>query len=310
MRRELISLDDLSSDDIFSLFELCDEMSLYPGRRHSNCTGKIIGLLFFQESTRTRLGFATAASRIGMIPLNFGPVELSRASVRFQESLEDTLSVVGSLVDGVIIRHYREDAPSLGTVHSGVPVINAGNGRAGHPSQALSDLYLLSKEFPSLTDVKIALAGEPNNRVFRSFVQGALKIGVTRFAFLPPIGIEVPFDIVKAIKASNAEVETMSSIDELILWGDVLMMMPIDLVDMSRPPDNCDAKHPIIPEWFALTPEKINKFNPNIRLMHPGPRGPELGISLDPYLHNLVKMQLKSSDRMRTAVLRRIFDDA
>ncbi len=156
--RSIISVDDLSIDDVETIFQTADgileDRQLYSG----SATGRIAATLFYEPSTRTRLSFEAAMQRLGGGIIS--TPDMGASSAAKGESLADTARVVGSYADVLIVRHPWEGAARLVAEYAPVPVINAGDGSHEHPTQTLCDLYTLRGHHGTLKGLKVALCGD------------------------------------------------------------------------------------------------------------------------------------------------------
>ena len=139
--RSLVSINDLSREKILSLLEIAEKFEENPNRRL--LAGKVIGALFFEPSTRTRLSFETAANRLGARVIGFSDATTSSASKG--EILKDTIMMESNYADLIVMRHHLEGAARYASEISPCPVINAGDGANQHPSQTMLDLYSILK---------------------------------------------------------------------------------------------------------------------------------------------------------------------
>ncbi|MBE0480070.1 MAG: aspartate carbamoyltransferase [Dehalococcoidia bacterium] len=195
--RDLVTIDDLSNEEIESVFTLADEMSDSIGGQFGVCQGKVMASLFFEPSTRTRLSFEAAMNRLGGRVISV--VEMSNTSLAKGESIADMARVVGSYADIIVIRHLWEGAARVVADYSDVPVINAGDGGHEHPTQTLCDLYTLKKERKTLEGLKIALWGDLKyGRTVHSLAYALARFGAT-IHFRPSPGLEMPEHVTRKL---------------------------------------------------------------------------------------------------------------
>ena len=144
-KRHLLSMREFSREEMDSVLETAASLEPFArGRKSDMLSGKILALLFFEPSTRTRMSFETAMKRLGGSTINLGSAEAS--SIAKGESLADTVRVIGGYADAIVIRHPKEGSARLAAEFSPVPVLNAGDGAGHHPTQTLLDLYTIKKE--------------------------------------------------------------------------------------------------------------------------------------------------------------------
>ncbi|MEM3608117.1 MAG: aspartate carbamoyltransferase, partial [Candidatus Bathyarchaeia archaeon] len=156
--RDIISINDLSRDELEHIFDVTDSMASIAERRPKLLEGRILANLFFEPSTRTRLSFESAMLRLGGGVLGFH--EARGTSVEKGENLADTIRVVENYADLIVIRHPLEGAARLAAEFAEIPVINAGSGPGEHPTQALLDLYTIRREAGGIDGLEIGLIGD------------------------------------------------------------------------------------------------------------------------------------------------------
>ncbi|MFC2004107.1 aspartate carbamoyltransferase [Chloroflexota bacterium] len=213
--RSLITIDDMSNEEIEAVFSLADEMSEAMDKQTSVCQGKIMASLFFEPSTRTRLSFETAMHRLGgnvITASDIGATSLSKG-----ESIADMARVIGSYADIIVIRHPWEGAAKVVADYAGVPVINGGDGSHQHPTQTLCDLYTIKKERQTIKGLKIALWGDLKyGRTIHSLIFALAKFGANIF-FCPSPGLEVPEHVINKLTTEyGGEIERYQALDEAV----------------------------------------------------------------------------------------------
>ncbi|MCK5654509.1 MAG: aspartate carbamoyltransferase, partial [Dehalococcoidia bacterium] len=195
--RSLVTIDDLSNQEIEAVFSLSDDISDSMNKQSSVCQGKIMASLFFEPSTRTRLSFEAAMHRLGGRVISV--VEMGNTSLAKGESIADMARVVGSYADIIVIRHPWEGAAKVVADYAGVPVINAGDGGHEHPTQTLCDLYTIKKERQTLEGLKIALWGDLKyGRTIHSLAYALARFGAT-IHFRPGSGLGLPEHVVRKL---------------------------------------------------------------------------------------------------------------
>ncbi len=195
--RSLVTIDDLSNQEIEAVFSLADEMSDSMNQQSSVCQGKIMASLFFEPSTRTRLSFEAAMHRLGGRVISV--VEMGNTSLAKGESIADMARVVGSYADIIVIRHPWEGAAKVVADYASVPVINAGDGGHEHPTQTLCDLYTIKKERQTLEGLKIALWGDLKyGRTIHSLAYALARFGAT-IHFRPGSGLGLPEHVIRKL---------------------------------------------------------------------------------------------------------------
>jgi len=273
----VISLLDWETDQIQSLFELADWIAeLSPAKMSALAPGVLIGSCFYQNSTRTRLSFEAAASRLGGGSVGFADVNTTRAGDFFQENLEDTIQVVGSYADLIVLRHVDDDAAERAAAVSPVPVISAGAGEQEHPTQGLLDGWMMTRALGTLVDARIGLVGDPNCRATRSILFAMCKLGVAEVVFLPPPGCSVQMDEEAVMDRSGVRWYEVDNATDLLRGVDAVSMIPFELPDFHVPQARRDPSAPPLDERFVFDRSLLETVGDGIPVFHTGPRTAEL----------------------------------
>ena len=274
--RNLINILDLSEEEIQDLIDLADAIMARPEDYNEACRHKILGTLFFEPSTRTRLSFESAMLSLGGSVLGFS--EANSSSAAKGESVGDTLAVVSGYADIIAMRHPREGAPVVGARHATVPIINAGDGGHYHPTQTLADLMTIYHEKGGFANLTVGLCGDLKyGRTVHSLI-GALSryLGV-RFVLISPEALKLPsFVKEEYIKAKGIPYVQSESLEESIGDLDILYMTR---VQKERFAD--EAEYERLKDCCILTPEKMKKARPDMCVLHPLPRVNEVDPAVD-----------------------------
>ena len=235
--------------------------------------GKILALLFFEPSTRTRMSFEAAMLRLGGQALNMGSVEAS--SITKGESLSDTIRVVSQYADAVVLRHPREGAALMASVCSSSPIINGGDGAGHHPTQTLLDLYTIKRE-SHLENLNIALAGDLKyGRTIHSLCY-ALSRYNAKINLVSPPELRLPDRIIDDLKKRNIDITITTNMEDVIEDIDVLYMTRIQ---KERFPDPAEFNR--VSNSMRITKELIQNAKPDMKIMHPLPRVNEISFDVD-----------------------------
>ena len=235
--------------------------------------GKILALLFFEPSTRTRMSFEAAMLRLGGKILNMGSVEAS--SIAKGESLSDTIRVVSQYADAVVLRHPREGAALMASECSATPIINGGDGAGHHPTQTLLDLYTIKRE-SRLDNLNIALAGDLKyGRTIHSLCY-ALSRYDAKINLISPPELRLPDRIVEDLRKRNIDINITANMEDVIEDIDVLYMTRIQ---KERFPDPAEFNR--VSNSMRITKELIRNAKPDMRIMHPLPRVNEISPDVD-----------------------------
>ncbi len=235
--------------------------------------GKIIALLFFEPSTRTRLSFETAIQRLGGQIINLGSVEAS--SVMKGENLADTIRVISKYADLIVLRHPQDGAARMASEFSSVPIINGGDGSVHHPTQTFLDLYTIRRE-SHLKGLKIAMAGDLKyGRTVHSLCH-ALSLYGAEMTFVSPPELQMPAEIVRDLKRQNIKVRETDSFEDVI--GDIEVLY-MTRVQQERFPD--PEEYEKVKNRLKLTGELLENAAPDLKILHPLPRVNEISPEVD-----------------------------
>jgi aspartate carbamoyltransferase catalytic subunit len=305
--RNLLSARDLTVDDVDDFCNAADdfESGLAPRQQ---MFGRTVALLFFQSSTRTRLGFESAAVALGAHCIGMEDMSASRTNASIGESIEDCAAVVSRLADAIVVRHHECSAAARMAATSIVPVVNAGDGWNEHPSQALIDIHAMRRGLGTLRGKSIAFGGDPRGRVVRSLIQLLRFEGPREVVFCPPSHYPVPDDIVEALAEYQIRFRTITDIDTALVESDAIMMAPYDMSAIGEPPASDYVSHHFTPRQFAITAEKIEQLRSTALLYHPLPRFDEIDPSCDRLPNAMYFEQVRLSKFMRMAVLDRLLN--
>ncbi len=298
MTKHLLSVDDLAGrDGIQRILDLSGsflevtqrDMPKVPALR-----AKTIVSLFYEDSTRTRLSFETAAKRLSADTMTFS---VGTSSVKKGESLLDTVQTIEAMgIDAIVVRHGASGAPHQVAQWSNASVINAGDGRHEHPTQALLDAFTLRRHRgPSLDGLNMVIVGDiRNSRVARSDIKIFAALGVNLTLVGPP-----------TLMPSSLEgwpVTMTSDLDSALNETDVVYLLRIQQERIG------DALFPSLREYtsrWGLTADRANRLKPDALVMHPGPmnRGIEIADEVADSPRSLVTEQVANGVAVRMAVL-------
>ncbi|MCX4857221.1 aspartate/ornithine carbamoyltransferase family protein [Streptomyces canus] len=315
--RHLVATADLSTADVERLLaEAAGLRETPPKRARTLLDGAIVATLFFQPSTRTRLGFEAAALRLGARVTGFADPSTSRSVDYIGESLEDTARVVSELSDALVLRHYVTGAARRAAQAAVCPVVNGGDGSNEHPTQALSDIWTMTRHLGGLGGAVVGLVGDPGTRVLRSLVHLLARLEVKRLLFLVPpaaplimAGVDavthttLPVDLAAVLEESGTAYEFRSDVTELLAEADVVEMMPIDVPSLETQPSALSSHVYVTPEPYRITAAKIRAVGSRALILHPGPRKDELHPDVETTPGGLYFEQVKDSLYLRMAVL-------
>ena len=297
--KHLLSTHDLSVDRIVDILALADrmtEINARPVPKVPALRGRTVASVFFEDSTRTRLSFETAAKRLSADTMTF---TASSSSVNKGESLRDTIETLSAMgVDAFVVRHKSSGAPVNITQWTGASVVNAGDGWHQHPTQALLDAFTITRSFGTLDSLEgrtVAIVGDiKHSRVARSDMDLLSRLGARIVLVAPRTLLPDTLD--------GLPVETVDSIDEVVADVDVMYMLRMQTERMGT------ALVPGLAEYgarFALTPERAARMRSDALLLHPGPmnRGVEMVVDPGSLPQSRILQQVTNGVAVRMAVL-------
>ena len=297
--KHLLSTHDLTVDEIRGILDTADHMAQVNLRQVPKVPalrGRTIASVFFEDSTRTRLSFETAAKRLSADVMTF---MAAQSSLNKGESLRDTIETLSAMgIDALVIRHKSSGVPQQIAAWTDASIINAGDGWHQHPTQALLDAYTVTREFSSphsLDGRSIAIVGDiKHSRVARSNIDVFKRLGATVIAVAPKALL--PHDI------ESWGVEARSSIDDVVGEVDVLYMLRMQKERMSGVVKSQLHNYS---DLYALTPERVRQMKTDALLMHPGPinRGVELLVDPSDVPGSRILQQVTNGVSVRMAVL-------
>ncbi|MFM8385493.1 MAG: aspartate carbamoyltransferase [Planctomycetia bacterium] len=298
--RSLVSADDMSREDMLWLLDAAQHFEgVASGERELPrplpLEGRILALLFFEPSTRTRLSFESAMLRLGGGVLGFADAKISSSSKG--ESLADTVRVVAAYGDAIVLRHPQEGAARLAAEAAGVPVLNAGDGSNQHPTQTLLDLYTIRRATGRLDGLTVTFMGDLRyGRTVHSLATALLHFDV-RMQFVGPAGLRLPDDLRQALGASGKVVAEANSLSD-IERTDVLY---VTRIQKERFPDPADYEK--VRTSYRIDREAVARFGEGLKILHPLPRVNEVDPDLDSHPGALYFQQVRNGVTVRMALL-------
>jgi aspartate carbamoyltransferase catalytic subunit len=293
--RDVVSISDLSDAEIRALLALADEMSHHRRGRLELCAEKILATLFYEPSTRTRFSFETAMLRLGGGVISCADVRAS--SVAKGETLADTVRILDSYADVIVIRHPLEGSARAAADYASVPVINAGDGAHEHPTQTLLDLYTIQYERGRIEGVNVALVGDlKHGRTAHSLAQGLARLG-GKITCVAPKGLEMPAELLERLQRNYAltpaqynslsdfvsePAQLAARMDEPVLTAEVLKL--IDVIYVTRVQKErfaSEAEFKAAKGSYAITTALLRHARHDTLIMHPLPRVDELDYEID-----------------------------
>lgn len=270
--RSLVSINDYTKKEWISLLDLAEEFEKNP--RQKILENYVVATLFFEPSTRTRLSFESAATRLGAKIVGFTDPSLS--SVKKGESLNDTILTVSNYSDIIVMRHPRDGSARYASEVSPIPIINAGDGANQHPTQTLLDLYSIRKTQGTLNNLNIAFIGDLKyGRTVHSLVIALCEFNTT-FHLVSPVELKLPSYVKQHIKNNNLKYYQYTELNEVIPKADILYMTRIQKERFSDP-----IEYEKVKNAYVLKNSMLEKAKDNLRILHPLPRVNEISIDVD-----------------------------
>lgn len=272
--KDIISINDLSREELELVLETAASLKASP--QPELLKHKVIASCFFEASTRTRLSFEASVHRLGASVVGFS--DSSNTSLgKKGETLADTISVISTYVDAIVMRHPQEGAARLATEFSGnIPVLNAGDGANQHPTQTLLDLFTIQETQGRLDNINIAMVGDLKyGRTVHSLAQALAKFNGNRFYFIAPDALAMPGYILALLEEKGIEYSLHSSIEEVVPDIDILYMTRVQKERLD-PSEYANVK-----AQFVLRAADLTHAQPHLKVLHPLPRIDEITPDVD-----------------------------
>ena len=301
--KDIISMNDMSKEEILEILEIAKKIEKTSEEEKLNfLKGKIIATLFFEPSTRTKMSFESAAFRLGAQVLQLPPLELS--SVKKGESFSDTIKMVESYSDVIVVRHPNDGAARLASTTSQKPVLNAGDGSNQHPSQTLLDLYTIKEEKGTLNNLSVAFVGDLKyGRTVHSLVKALTHFNPTIYFVAPKI-LQMPSYLIDDLDKNNIKYEILEDFRDCLDKIDVFYMTRIQ---KERFPDIEDYEK--VKGVYVINKKNIlGKCKEDMIILHPLPRVDEISTDLDDTKHALYFKQAKNGIPIRQAMMMKVLD--
>lgn len=274
--RHLMNALDLSVDEINDLIALAETIIEEPTRYSEVCKGKKLATCFYEPSTRTRLSFESAMLNLGGQVLGFASADSSSASKG--ESVADTIRVISSYADICAMRHPKEGAPLVASLHSRIPVINAGDGGHNHPTQTLTDLLTIKNLKGRLNNLTIGLCGDLKfGRTVHSLIQAMVRYTGIRFILISPEELKIPDYLRKdTLDANHIDYKEVNVLEDVMPELDILYMTRVQRERFFNEEDYIRLK-----DSFILDREKMKLAKEDMLVLHPLPRVNEISTDVD-----------------------------
>jgi aspartate carbamoyltransferase catalytic subunit len=293
--KHLRGIDDLALADIAAVF---DTIWRYrAGEAFPRVLeGKQVCLAFFQPSTRTRVGFQRAVGLLGGTVTGFSGLGETRAVPPYGESMTDSLQVLAQMTDALVLRSPVDLRALDDVAWLDVPLVNAGDGHHEHPVQALTDAWCIASRRPEWGDLTLGLVGDVGARVVRSLLKLCVRLGLRRcLAYAPDVEV-LPPDLAEMFLAFGVHFEFVDKLEDLAAHSDAIEVMPYRMPDSARGPAPPDPAR-------TVTQALVRRCNPQLLVLHPGPRSWELHPDTDELTHSLFYEQVRAGCGAKLAAL-------
>lgn len=274
----ILSTKQFTKDNIESILSSATQMEkdLKEGTVKKLLADKVIVFIFFEPSTRTRLSFETAATRLGASILTVENAESSSSAFK-GETVEDTTRMLSCYADAIVMRHHKSGAADTAASVSTKPILNAGDGANQHPSQALLDVYTIRKEHGRLDNLSIAFVGDlKNSRPLHSLMPIFYFYPNNKFYFISPKELIISEELRQELKDKNIEFVESANLEEALPKVDVLYMTRVQKERFENKEDYEKVK-----DSFLLKKEHLLTLNSKAIILHPLPRVNEIDPAID-----------------------------
>ena len=274
--RHIMSPLDYSVEELDQLLNLANDIEANPKKYAHACDGKKLATLFYEPSTRTRLSFEAAMMNLGGNVLGFSSADSSSATKG--ETVADTIRMVACYADICAMRHPKEGAPLVASLHSPIPVINAGDGGHQHPTQTLTDLLTIRSLKGRLDNLTIGLCGDLKfGRTVHSLISALVRYTGIRFVLISPEELRIPSYIRDdVLRENNIEFEEVERLEDALPKLDVLYMTRVQKERFFNEEDYVRMK-----DFYILDKKKMELAPQDMIVMHPLPRVNEIAVEVD-----------------------------
>ncbi len=297
--RSIVSILDFKRSELEELFQEARimEEQLSKGKVEKILSDRIVAMAFFEPSTRTRLSFETAAKRLGASVIGFTGEEA--ISVAKGENLADTIRMLSSYADLIVLRHRYEGAALYASKVSSVPVINGGDGRQHHPTQAMLDLYTVARELGRIDGLVYGVLGDLRyGRAAASFILGLTRFSPRKVYLISPPNLGLRREVRMLVEEQGLPVEE-ASLEEVVSELDVLY---VTRVQKERFPD--PEEYERVKGAYRIIPSILEGAKESMIIMHPLPRVDEIDHRVDSTRHARYFKQAAYGIPVRMAILK------
>ena len=298
-QRDILSIAELTREEMEAVIATAAQLKARP--RNDLLKDKVIASCFFEASTRTRLSFETAVQRLGGTVIGFAD-SANTSLGKKGETLADSIKIISSYADAVVMRHPQEGAARLASEFSRVPVINGGDGSNQHPTQALLDLFTIHETQGRLDGLTLAFVGDLKyGRTVHSLAQ-ALSLFNCRLYFVSPEALAMPDYICEELDDRGIQYELVANLEEVVPELDILYMTRVQKERF----DETEFQH--MKARYKLEAEMLTHARPNLKVLHPLPRVDEIALDVDSTPYAYYFQQAENGVYARQALLARVLN--
>lgn len=299
--KDLIDIKDLSTKEIDELIAVAEEIIADPVRFQEVCKHRVLGSLFYEPSTRTRLSFESAMLALGGDVIGFS--EATSSSVSKGESVADTARTVECFADIIAMRHPKEGAPFVASRSVDIPVINAGDGGHNHPTQTLTDLLTIHREMGRLDNMVVGCCGDLKfGRTVHSLITAMSRYENVRFVLISPEELVIPEHVrTEILEKQGVPFTEVRKLSDAMPELDILYMTRVQRERFFNEADYIRLK-----DTYILTPERLATAKPSMRVLHPLPRVNEISVKVDSDPRAAYFRQVKNGRFIRMALIMKL----
>lgn len=296
-KRDLINITDLTQEEVGEILDLADDMVAHPEKYYEECAHKKIATLFYEPSTRTRLSFESAMLELGGNVIGFASANSSSASKG--ESVSDTVKVIECYADIIAMRHPKEGAALVASNACSVPVINAGDGGHFHPTQTLTDLFTIRKEFGRIDNIRIGFCGDLKfGRTVHSLIEALLRFEGVEIVLISPDELRLPKYNKESMTEAGIKWTETTSLEDAISDLDVLYMTRVQQERFFNEEDYIRLR-----DIYVLDRAKMKLAKEKMIVMHPLPRINEISVDVDRDPRAVYFKQVRNGKDVRKALI-------
>ena len=296
-KRDLINITDLTQEEVGEILDLADDMVAHPEKYYEECAHKKIATLFYEPSTRTRLSFESAMLELGGNVIGFSSASTSSASKG--ESVSDTAKVIECYADIIAMRHPKEGAALVASNACSIPVINAGDGGHFHPTQTLTDLFTIRKEFGRIDNSRIGFCGDLKfGRTVHSLIEALLRFEGVEIVLISPDELKLPKYNKESMTEAGVKWTETASLEDAIPDLDVLYMTRVQQERFFNEEDYIRLR-----DTYVLDRAKMKLAKEKMIVMHPLPRINEISVDVDRDPRAVYFKQVRNGKDVRKALI-------